>query len=322
MSRREFKAYLLRCLRISRCFSKQLGESINTVNNMSVRSKALGNVSPPYGSLSLPPNHEHTVSDSSLALADLTDGLVRWRLWGLLAWQDIKQRYRRSSLGPFWLTISMGVMIGTLGVLYGKLFKMEIQEYLPFLCLGLLSWTLISTTITEGCTVFIASESVIKQVKLPLSSHVYRLVWRNLIIFGHNFVVFVLVAVVFNVRPGLVGLLILPGLLLTVLNAAWVTLLLGMICARFRDIPPIVASLIQVVFFLTPILWERGLLGRHVGLVDFNPFYHFIELLRSPLLGRFPSEANWLSVIFITVFGWGLTFLFFARFRRRIAYWL
>lgn len=154
---------------------------------MPVRSKALVNVSPPYGSLFLPANHGHAVSDSSLALADLTEGLARWRLWGLLAWQDIKQRYRRSSLGPFWLTISMGVMIGTLGVLYGKLFKMAIQEYLPFLCLGLLTWTFISTSILEGCTVFIASESVIKQIKLPLSSHVYRLVWRNLIILGHNF---------------------------------------------------------------------------------------------------------------------------------------
>lgn len=289
---------------------------------MPVRSKALGNVSSPYGPLSLPANHEHTFSDSSLALADLTEGLARWRLWGLLAWQDIKQRYRRSSLGPFWLTISMGVMIGALGFLYGKLFKMEIQEYLPFLCLGLLAWTLISTTITEGCTVFIASESVIKQIKLPLSSHVYRLVWRNLIIFGHNFVVFVLVAVFFGIWPGEAGILVVLGLLLIVLNATWAALLLGMICTRFRDVPLIVASLVQIVFFLTPILWQPSLLGRHIGFVDMNPFYHLIEIIRSPLLGRSPPVLSWVAALIIGAVGWLGTFLLFARFRKRIAYWL
>lgn len=261
-------------------------------------------------------------SDRALAVADLAEGIARWRLWGLLAWQDIKQRYRRSSLGPFWLTISMGVMIATLGLLYGKLFKMEIQEYLPFLCLGLLTWTFISTSITEGCTVFITSESVIKQIKLPLSSYVYRLVWRNLIIFGHNFVVFVLVAVFFEIWPGEIGLLAVPGLLLIAFNAVWVALVLGMVCTRFRDVPLIVASVVQIAFFLTPILWQPNLLGDRIGLVDMNPFYHMIELVRSPLLGQVPAIHNWVASFIISAIGWPVTFVLFARFRKRIAYWL
>jgi ABC-type polysaccharide/polyol phosphate export permease len=261
-------------------------------------------------------------SDGALALADLAEGLARWRLWGLLAWQDIKQRYRRSSLGPFWLTISMGVMIGTLGVLYGKLFKMEIQEYLPFLCLGFLTWIFISTSITEGCTVFITSESIIKQIKLPLSSHVYRLVWRNLIILGHNFVVFVVVALVFRVWPGQSGLLVIPGLLVIALNVTWIALLLGIISSRFRDVPLIVASLVQVVFFLTPILWKPSLLGRRVGFVDMNPFYHLIEIVRMPLLGHSPTFLSWIAALVIAAIGWSTTFLLFSRFRKRIAYWL
>lgn len=261
-------------------------------------------------------------SDRALALADLAEGLSRWRLWGLLAWQDIKQRYRRSSLGPFWLTISMGVMIGTLGMLYGKLFKMEIQEYLPFLCIGLLTWTFISTSITEGCSVFVTSESVIKQIKLPLSSYVYRLVWRNLIIFGHNFIVFVFVAVFFEIWPGMAGFLAVPGLLLISLNAIWVALLLGMICARFRDVPLIVASFVQIAFFLTPILWQPSLLGERVGFVAMNPFYHLLEIVRSPLLGQVPTVPNWVASVIISVVGWSVTFVLFARFRKRIAYWL
>jgi ABC-type polysaccharide/polyol phosphate export permease len=151
---------------------------------------------------------------------------------------------------------------------------------------------------------------------------VYRLVWRNLIIFGHNFVVFILVAFVFGIWPGESGLLVLPGLLLIALNVMWIALLLGIICSRFRDVPLIVASIVQVIFFLTPILWQPSLLGQHPGFVDMNPFYHLIELVRMPLLGHSPPLASWMTALVIGAIGWFGTFMLFSRFRKRITYWL
>ena len=270
----------------------------------------------------LPP----AASQATLALADIMDGARAFRLWGLLGWHDIRRRYRRSMLGPFWLTISMGILVAALGTLYGTLLKLESADYVPFLALGFVVWTLISGVFTEGCTAFISAESIIKQTNLPLSVHVYRMVWRNLLIFWHNAVIVVVVAVLFAIWPGWTGLLALPGLVLLCLNGVWVGLLLGIVSARFRDVPPIVASVVRILFFVTPIIWMPDLMpGRALMLavvLDFNPFFHFVELVRAPLLGHAPGLVSWLAVSGITLGGWLLAFALLRRYRRRIAYWV
>ena len=265
-------------------------------------------------------------SQAALALADIIDGARASHLWGLLGWRDIRRRYRRSVLGPFWLTISMAMLVAMLGTLYGTMLKVEIADYVPFLALGFVVWTLISGVITDGCAAFISAESIIKQTNLPLSVHVYRTVWCNLLIFFHNSAIFVVVAVLFAIWPGWTGLLALPGLVLLCLNGIWVGLLLGIVSARFRDVPPIVASLVRILFFVTPIIWmpelmpERALMLALV--LDFNPFFHFVELVRVPLLGQAPELVSWLAASGITLGGWLLAFELLRRYRRRIAYWV
>ena len=277
----------------------------------------------PQGALRPAPAPTNAIGERHrLAVMDLGEGLAKWRLWGLMGWNDIRQRYRRSVLGPFWLTLSMAIMVGSLGFLFGALFGVPIRDFLPFLTLGFLAWGLISGSIIEGCVAFTASEAFIKQMKLPFSLYVHRVVWRNLIIFAHNFVVYIAVAVLFGIWPGVAALLLLPGLVLIVLNATWVGTLLGMICARFRDVSQIVASLLQVAFFLTPIIWKPELLGNRIAFVQVNPFFHFVELIRAPLLGSVPAPLTWGVVLAVTAAGWLVTGLFFRRFRSRIPYWL
>lgn len=239
-----------------------------------------------------------------------------------MAWQDILQRYRGSALGPFWLTISMTIMIVTLGFLYSKLFQMRLEEYIPYLCLGLIAWGLISSILSDGCNAFIHAETIIKQVKIPLSVHVYRVIYRNLVIAAHNLVVYVLVLIYFKIPLSWNILLVIPGLVLLILTSAWWTLLTGMICARFRDVPQIIANLVQVVFFISPIMWKPELLGDRLWVARLNPAYSFIELIRQPLLGSAPDALIWTMAIGVTVAGWIITFLFFSRFRARIAYWV
>jgi len=257
-----------------------------------------------------------------LAASDLIEGLRAWVVWGLLGWQDVRQRYRRSLLGPLWLTLSLGVMVGGLGYVYGDLFKTPIDSYLPFLTGGFVAWGLISTLITESCTVFVAAEGYIRQLRLPFSLHVFRLIWRNLIIFFHNALVFVVVAIVFKIVPNWGLLWLIPGLFIILFNAFWVGLVLGALCARFRDIPQIVSSLIQVVFFMTPIMWKPELLANRPVFVHENPFFHFVELVRAPLLGEAIGRDTWVITIGFGLIGSVLAFLFFARARRRIAYWV
>ena len=261
-------------------------------------------------------------SQAALAFADIVEGARAWHLWSMLGWQDIRQRYRRSKLGPFWLTISMGALVGGLGVLYAGFFKVEIADYLPFIAVGFIVWGLISGLIVEGCDAFIRAEGIIKQVELPLSVHVYRVVWRSAIIFAHNAVIYVVVAIIFSIQPGWTGLLAFPGLALVCLNGIWLGLLFGLVSARFRDVPQIVASVVQIAFFLTPIIWKPELLPGRALILDANPFYHFLELVRGPALGQSPELVSWIAVLGITVCGWAATLAMYRVYRWRIAYWV
>jgi len=257
-----------------------------------------------------------------LAIQDMIEGACSWRMWGLLGWLDIRQRYRRSKIGPLWITISMGAMIAGIGYFYPTLLHASIPRYLPFLSLGFIVWALLSGIVNDDCLAFIGAESIIKQIKLPLTLHVLRVVWRNLILFAHNMIIYVLVATYFGVWPGWSLLLLIPGLVLVCLNGVSMGLLLGSVSARFRDVPQIVVSILQVFFFLTPIFWQPETLSRQSWLLDLNPFYYFLEVVRGPLLGEPLSAQIWLVAIVLTVCGWLAAFLMYSQVRRRIAYWL
>ena len=256
------------------------------------------------------------------ALADVRDGAVLWRLWGLLGWNDILQRYRRSLLGPLWLTASMAIMVVALGIVYAQIFRTAIDDFMPFLCIGLLVWNFISTILGESGSLFTGSESYIKQIRLPYSVYVFRFLWSKVIIFAHNFVIYFGILLYFRIWPGAAMLLAIPAFLLVTINGVFVSTYLGVVSARFRDVPQIVSSLTQIILFITPIMWKPQLLTHYSALMTFNPFYHLIEVVRAPLLGELPSVANWAAVILITLINGAIAALFFARFRARISYWV
>ena len=261
-------------------------------------------------------------SMSLLAIRDIRDGILLWPLWGRLGWNDILQRYRRSLLGPFWLTASMAIMVVSLGVLYANLFKTEIQDFMPFLCVGLLVWNYISSVIGEAGSLFTGSESYIKQIRLPYSLYVYRFVWSRIIIFAHNFVIYFGILLYFAIWPGAAILLAIPGFILVTLNVALGSISIGMASARFRDIPQLVGSVIQIAFFMTPVMWKPELLEGRTYIVELNPFYHLIEVMRAPLLGKpFPVDS-YIALGLITIVNLLVATMFFRRFRSRIAYWV
>lgn len=261
-------------------------------------------------------------SNLRLAISDIVDGVSSVHMWPALGWQEVMQRYRRSVLGPFWLTISTAVMLGIMGPLYAKLFNQDIGNYFAYLAVNLVLWQTIFQLVQDGCTVFILSEGYIKQMRLPLSIHVLRMIWKNLIILAHNFVVVILVIAVFPPQIG-VQLLVFPlAVLVFAANALWVGIVLGMVCARFRDVALMLTNLMQVAFFVTPVMWKPQMLGRHEWAVNLNPFYHFLETLRTPLLGEPANMTSWATVAGITLAGYAITILLYGRFRSRIAYWV
>ena len=265
---------------------------------------------------------ETTSNRTRSMIRDVSDAGRRWPLWVRLGWQDVLLRYRRSLLGPFWLTLSMGVMIATLGSIYGNILRLPMVEYLPFLATGLIVWGLISSLVSEGCQTFIESDWLIRQIDLPLAMFPLRVVWRNLIVFMHNVAIYLLLLVILPIHIRWNALSSILGLLVLLANGLWCGMLLGMISARFRDLPQIVSSLMQIAFFATPIIWSAEVLSGNTALVSGNPFFHLIEIVRAPLIGRPIAVRSWIAVAGISVVGWAVTLVVFRQFHRRISYWV
>lgn len=255
------------------------------------------------------------------AVADIAGGLSRWELWVYLGWRDVRKHYRRSVIGPFWLTLSMGIMVLGIGVLYSQIFRMDLAVYLPYMAVGIILWGLISRLVNGACTVFTQAGSALRQVKVPLSVYIFEFVWSQLLTFAHNFVIYIIVAIVFAVPLGWSALLFLPALFMIILNGFFAAMILGPICARFRDVPMIVGSLMQLLFYMTPIVWHGEQLPKGLWLFMLNPLYHFIEIVRAPLMGRPIEPESWVICTVITVVTGIAAFMFFARYRARIVYW-
>jgi lipopolysaccharide transport system permease protein len=257
------------------------------------------------------------------AWEDIWSGLIGWRLWMMLAWQDTSQRYARTVIGPFWMTLNVGIFIGTMGFLYAAIFNMSAKNYIPFLAAGYISWIFFAAVVTESCSVFLANKSTIEVRKIPYSLFVYRTVVRNLIVYGHNMLVYVIVAVWFGINPGFYIFLLVPALILICVNGIWLGLILGLVCCRFRDVPQLVTNLLTVLFFLTPVIWVPDMSGNQLmKFANINVLYHYISILRQPLLGLPPDLLSWEVVLGSTVIGASVSFLLYARFRSRVPYWL
>ena len=255
---------------------------------------------------------------------DFIAGVRRWDIFARLGWLEVKRRYRRTILGPFWGTANLAVFILAMGTVGGGIFGKGLAEYLPFLATGMIVWVLISTIITESCTLFMASQNLYRQMQFNYSMLAYALVWRNLIVFLHNVVPYLIIVAL--LVPHFITpwtLLMIPGMVIIVLNGVWIALLLGLVCLRFRDIQQLVTTFIQIGLFITPVLWPPDRLHgiQHVVFVDANPLYNLMEVVRAPLLGEAPSLRVYSTIFIITIVGWAITFLFFHYFRKRISYW-
>jgi len=260
-----------------------------------------------------------------LAAQDLREGFILWPLSWALAVADIRLRYRGSTLGPFWLTLSTGVMIGSMGFLYADLFHTDIHKYLPYLAVSIILWNFLSSLVSDACACFTGAEGLIKGTRMPLTVHALRSVFRDMIVFGHNIIVIVLVFVFLGVHVTPYVLLAVPGLLLWLVNGFALAFLFGAFCARFRDVPQIILSLMQIAFFVTPVIWNANILSTHPGaltLIRLNPFYYVMEIVRAPLLGTDLSFSMVAKALIVTAVLVLVSAFAFARTRGRLAYWM
>lgn len=236
--------------------------------------------------------------------------------------RDIELRYRRSLLGPFWISASMVAMILTLAYLYSQIFEsVQFVEYLSFLACGILAWNLISSLIGEACNAVMEHSALMRSVPLPMTVPAGRVLVRNAVTYLHNVIAVVIILVVFGAPITPLALLSFAGLGVILFIGYCGVLVLGPVSARFRDIPQLVSSVLQVIFFITPIIWMPGM-SRRPLIAEANPFYHLIELIRAPLLGHLPTANNWIISGAVCAVMAVLAIVTLSATRKRVSLWV
>lgn len=253
---------------------------------------------------------------------DLINGARNYRIWLRLAQNDIFDRYQRSRLGAIWISLSMLIMVITFGVLYGKLFNRELSSHVPYVAAGLAIWLFYSEMIVKGCQAFNHNRSIIQQLPLPLSTFIYQVATRELIILAHHLVVVAGVFVFYNVPVSFSILTAIPALLILVVNAFAITLALASLSTRYHDLVEIVTAVIRPMMFITPIIWSIDLVPDRAFYVVYNPIYHLIEIIRAPLIGEpIPIDSWWFSIGF-TLLVISVSLIVYGKCKQKIVYWL
>lgn len=255
-------------------------------------------------------------------LGDMAAAATRWRVWVLMANQDLAMRYRRSVLGPFWISLSMAVMVLAMAVLYSQILNFDFRLYLAHLAAGFLAWWWLTGMLNDGCNAVIENDGAMRNVTMPIPVAAARSVYRNFIIFAHNALVVVPMLALCGVKFTPEILFVLPALIVYALAGFFATIVLGPMSARFRDVPQVVGSILQMMFFLSPVIWVPSETSVRPYLIEGNPFFHFLELIREPLLGRAPSELNWIFTLSCVGILAVLAVITLGAARRRVFLWL
>jgi lipopolysaccharide transport system permease protein len=260
--------------------------------------------------------------DTERAVRDLRDVFVRSMTWVALASADIRSKYRLSTFGSLWITLTTGAMVLAIGLFYGQFFGQDMHSYLPYFTASYITWSFIASVFGEAATTLIGSGNLIKSSQMPIVFHIMRMMQRNLIIALHNAVVLAAIwpFVQWTLYPSAV--LSLLGLVVLYLFLVGVSAIISIICVRYRDIPPLIQVLVQFLFFLTPIIWYPERIHSYEGILKLNPVSYMLIVVRDPILGRPVEIQTWLIAIVLAGISLTAGSLMYVRFRRRIAYWV
>ncbi len=239
-----------------------------------------------------------------------------------LAYSDTKARYKRSMLGPLWLTLGAAIGVVGLGLVWSQLLNQQRSQLIPSLTVGLILWQFISGCVTESTAVFVRQSQIIRNLQLPYFIHPLQLMARQSITLAHNLLVLVGVLCVYPQPVGWVSLLAVVGLAIVLINLLWIAVVLGLIGARFRDVEQIVQSLMPIIFFLTPVIYKAGHAGVNQAIIWLNPFTYFITLVRDPIFGVVPDPFVYQVTLAMAIAGWIFTLALFSRHAGRLAFWI
>ncbi|MCO5065309.1 MAG: ABC transporter permease [Rhizobiaceae bacterium] len=258
------------------------------------------------------------------AIDDVRRGFGYHEFWRTFAVDEIVSRYRRSRLGQFWITLSVAIFIIVIGGMYRGLLAHSDNDYFAYMAIGYIIWIYINDIVNRSGAIFTSNKQFIMQSALPYSVYSYRLVLTEIYVTAHHLVILVPIFLYLKIFPSLFDFAgAIFGVALIVYSSFWISMILGIMSLRFRDLVPITQSIMRMIFFATPIIWREKQLGGFGGVINaINPVRYYIAVVRGPLLGEEVAPQIYLVTIglalLLTILGIGLL----AATRRKIAYWL
>jgi ABC-type polysaccharide/polyol phosphate export permease len=259
------------------------------------------------------------------AVADIEGALRQFHNCFFLALAEVRLRYRRTLLGPLWISLTTALFIFFISYLHSGFIVTNFRDYLLRLALGWIMWNFIYDSVIQGAQTFQRAADLISNTMTAKFVFVLKTVLANLIMFAHSLLIAIPVYVVAGLPFSYATWLVIPALILIILSAVWSAVIFGILAARYRDFYPSLRVIMRGLFFVTPILWSPNLLPAHSPrrlIVDLNPLAHYIAIWRQPMLGEYPDRLSWLVTGGCTLVGLVLAFVAFARYRRSIVFWV
>lgn len=270
------------------------------------------------------PVGEVPVGSLAAGMADIGSGLRRYQVWGTLTWHGIRSSYRRTYLGPWWITLQTVVFVAGLSLLFGILLDQGIKTFVPYVAIGYIVFTWMTGMIQSGANAIVKNAPSITSTPGPMSTYILEGFASNTIQFVHDAIVIVAVLVLFQVTVGWSLILVPVALILISANGIAIGLWLGPLVARYRDVGEIVTSIVRVMFFFTPIFWVVNDLTpkQEVAIAGWNPLAYLLEFIRAPLLGEWPGHVAVIGTFALTFLNAAVAVWHFSRVHNRIAYWV
>lgn len=263
-------------------------------------------------------------SSASSPVGEFGAALMSWPTWVFLALNDIRTKYRRTALGPWWLVIGTGTAMTLMALVWSIIFQLDWRNYLPYMMIGLISWQWFSSYVTQSCEVLGSEFSgLLVAMPTPPAVHLLRFVMRGFFLFLHYLPVWLLAALVTGIWPTLYSLLYVPvAISMILISGLAISTIFGFMGCRYRDLHPAVSAIMTPMMMLTPVIWHPDMLGEYGEIALYNPFTHYLTLLRDPLLGKVPENEVFFAVTGMTILLSLLAVWFYRRYRTSLTLWV
>jgi ABC-type polysaccharide/polyol phosphate export permease len=201
-----------------------------------------------------------------------------------------------TKMGRLWPTIGLALRIVMVGLIFALLFGLPSSDYIPWLATGWAIWGMMGSIITDTSNTYNQSRGLMLAINIPRESFVVKVIVREALLLVQNSILVLGVALLFQLEVGFEVLLIVPGLFLSAIFFYGLGMILGPIVARSRDLGPLISSVIGVMFFVLPIMWKPESIESELAhlILGLNPLYHYLQIVRLPLLGEVPTNLNYL----------------------------